>query len=81
MSCREQQRLFDEYYNKVSEYFAAVNHSTDARGWSSTYGTQVRSASIAVEQARSALEKHEQNHRCGRVFNVDRVEQFHRGRL
>lgn len=65
MFCKERQRLFDEYYDQVSAYFAAVSPSN---AWSARDSKQARAASIAVEHARLVLEDHEQKHGCGNLF-------------
>ena len=63
MKCAERNRLFNTYYDQVSDYFSSVIRDKD---WS-----KVQEASVAAENARALLERHEVEHGCSH----DRFEQ------
>jgi hypothetical protein len=74
MSCSERQRLFDDYYDRVSAYLAATDALNHAPPWPPTNDRHVRAAAIAAEQARLILERHEEQHGCGHLENSDRSD-------
>jgi hypothetical protein len=74
MRCSERQRLFDDYYDRVSAYMAATDALNHMPRWPPANDRLVRAAAIAAEHARLILERHDEEHGCGQLESLCRTD-------
>jgi hypothetical protein len=66
MTCSERERLFDHYYDQVSNCFKELQKPSN-RLWFFGADSKLRAIAAEAQRARVALERHEREHGCGKL--------------
>jgi hypothetical protein len=66
MRCQEQHRLLEHYYKTIDDLSALIDVLKESGTGSLSEIRLMREKQTAADKARAELERHEQEHGCGR---------------